>query len=140
MAARRGRPRKTTSGYFRTIFEEQPALLDGRSNEELINRWKTDHPRHTEKELRKVKGNLANVKSLMRRKDRVEKRGPGRPPGRGSALMGNFVGGGRASMPHLEEHIDDCLAMAKSLDRAGLEDVIKTLRHARNLVVWKMGQ
>jgi hypothetical protein len=40
----------------------------------------------------------------------------------------------------LEELIDDCLSLAKHLDREGLESIIKLLRRARNEVVWKMGQ
>jgi hypothetical protein len=40
----------------------------------------------------------------------------------------------------LEEHIDDCLTVAKLLDREGLGHVIRLLRQARNEVVWKLGQ
>jgi hypothetical protein len=40
----------------------------------------------------------------------------------------------------LEERIDDCLSLSKSLDRDGLGDVIVLLRRARNEAVWKMGQ
>jgi hypothetical protein len=40
----------------------------------------------------------------------------------------------------LEEQIDDCLSLAKSLDREGLGEIIRLLRGARNKVVWKMGQ
>ena len=40
----------------------------------------------------------------------------------------------------LEERIDDCLSMAKGMDRAPLEEVIRHLRHARNMVVWKLGE
>jgi hypothetical protein len=40
----------------------------------------------------------------------------------------------------LEEQIDDCLILAKHLDREGLDSVIKLLRRARNEVDWKVGQ
>jgi len=40
----------------------------------------------------------------------------------------------------LEEQIDDCLALAKEMDREGLVSVIALLRRARNEVVWKMGE
>jgi hypothetical protein len=36
--------------------------------------------------------------------------------------------------------IDECLTMAKTLDRSGLEEVIHHLRRARNQVVWKQGE
>jgi hypothetical protein len=39
----------------------------------------------------------------------------------------------------LEERIDDCLTVAKHMDREGLDDVIRLLRNARNAVVWKLG-
>src|SRR6266849_2253867 len=67
---------ESISGYFRKIFEENPKLLKGRSNEELLKRWLADHP--GQKEVpEKVKNNLANVKSVLRKKKR--KKG-GRPP------------------------------------------------------------
>ena len=40
----------------------------------------------------------------------------------------------------LEERIDDCLTLARSLDRDGLEAVIDLLRKARNGVVVQQGQ
>jgi hypothetical protein len=40
----------------------------------------------------------------------------------------------------LEDHIDECLMLAKRLDREGLDDVIKHLRRARNIVVVKLGE
>jgi hypothetical protein len=43
-------------------------------------------------------------------------------------------------LPALEEQIDECLTLARGLDREGLADVIAILRRARNEVVWKMGE
>src|SRR5262249_53894211 len=40
----------------------------------------------------------------------------------------------------LEERIDDCLTLARSLDREGLEAVIDLLRRARNGVVVQQGR
>lgn len=140
---RRGRRKQSVSGFFRQQFEEHPEWLHSSSNEELINSWKAAFPNTTEKQLRKVKANLANVKSLLRRKEREGGRGrgrPGRPPGRPSMASAGNAFTGRPTMERLEEHIDEGLIMAKNLDRAGLEKVIKLLRSARNEVVWKMGQ
>jgi len=137
--AGRRRGKESTSGYFRTIFEERPELLEGKSNEELINRWMADHPNHTEKQLRKTKANLANLKSVLRKQTRQGK-GIGR--GRPAAVSGMAANPTvrRSPMEHLEEHIDECLTEARNLDREGLESIIKLLRRARNEVVWKMGQ
>jgi hypothetical protein len=137
--ARRRRGKQSTSGYFRVIFQERPDLLDGKSNEELISRWVADHPNHTEKELRKTKANLANLKSILRKQKRTGRgNGRGRPAG-GSSTASTYFSG-RPTMDRLEEHIDECLTQARTLDRDGLESVIKLLRRARNEVVWKLGQ
>ena len=54
--------------------------------------------------------------------------------------MANYVRTGKATLENLEELIDECLVSAKGLDREGLDSVIRLLRHARNSVVWKLGQ
>src|SRR5947209_1386323 len=57
----------SVAGYFRKIFEERPDLLKGRSNQELLDRWLKDHP--NEKTVPgRVKANLSNVKSVLRKK------------------------------------------------------------------------
>lgn len=121
----------TLSYYFREIFAERPDLLKGKSNKELIDRYLADHPNTSEKALGKVRANLANIKSVLRRKGR------GRKPAAAGAVS---TRPGRPDLETLEEHIDEGLILAKSLDRAGLDKVIHHLRLARNHVVWKIGQ
>src|ERR1700730_13981694 len=65
---------ESIAGYFRTIFKENPKLLKGRSNEELLRRWLTDHPEYNEVPPN-VKSSLSNIKSVLRSK----KRKGGRP-------------------------------------------------------------
>jgi hypothetical protein len=131
---RRARGGESISGYFRTVFRERPDWLHSKSNDALRARWLADHPGETEVPKR-VLQNLANVKSLLRKKGRKRKaakaglrRGEGLPRPVSRGLEG------------LEEYIDECLTMARNLDREGLDDVIRMLRRARNDVVWKMGQ
>ena len=50
------------------------------------------------------------------------------------------IGDPNTDLDKLEYQIDECLVLAKVLDREGLESVISHLRTARNEVVWKMGQ
>ena len=64
---RRGR-RGKVSGYFRSIFETEPGSFK-KSNAELIERWIQDHPSHTQRQLKKVKANLANLRSHIRHKE-----------------------------------------------------------------------
>jgi hypothetical protein len=131
---------ETVSGYFRKIFNENPKLLKGRSNEELLRRWLADHPGQTEVP-QTVKNNLANVKSVLRKK--LRKGGRPKAEQTGAASVVTEVAKPKVAargLEALEEQIDDCLSFAKRLDREGLSDVIGLLRRARNAVVWKTGQ
>jgi hypothetical protein len=131
---------ETVSGYFRKIFAENPKLLRGRSNQELLDRWLKDHPGQKEVPA-KVKANLSNVKSVLRKK--MRKGGRPKKVVDASAQSAAPVAPGdtRASrLEQLEEQIDDCLSLAKSVDRARLAHVISLLRQARNVVVWHEGK
>src|SRR4051794_23415337 len=63
---------ETVAGYFRKIFQDNPQLLRERSNDALYERWLADHPGHTEVPA-KVKGNLQNIKSVLRNKAKKRK-------------------------------------------------------------------
>lgn len=125
----------SVSGYWRAVFKEDPALLDSRSNEDILQRWLADNPgQKTAPET--VKKMLAKVKSLLRHK----KRKRGQP----AAVIVSLVAAEPAristkGLEQLEEQIDDCLTAARNLDKEGLASVVSLLRRARNEVVWKMG-
>jgi hypothetical protein len=121
-------------GYFRPFFKAEPALIHSTSNEKLMERWKQDHPKHTPKDVARARQNLANLKSLLRRKDR-EANGKGGK----SVRTRNTATAPKSRLEILEAQIDDCLLMARNLDSALLENAIKHLRLARNEVVWKLG-
>lgn len=129
--------------YFRQVFAENPTWLDTRSNDALFARWLKDHPGETEVP-EPVRKNLSNVKSVLRsqsRKADVPKK-PGRSK-KDTLATQHSPDAARESgrkLDTLEEQIDECLTLAKNLDRDGLEDVINLLRRARNEVVWKMGE
>src|ERR1700730_2364220 len=80
---RRGKRKDSTSSYFRQVLRENPELLHSTSNEELINRWKADNPHHNGRILKKVKQRLANLKSVLRRKERGGPGGRGKSTSRG---------------------------------------------------------
>jgi hypothetical protein len=132
-------------GYFRKILEENPKLLKTRSNDKLLQRWLEDHPGETEVPNR-VKQGLSNIKSHLRKKRRgrsgrkaqaesVEVAAPaaGQAPWETSHPAAKELEG-------LEVQIDDCITLAKNIDRSELDNVIDLLRRARNQVVWKIGQ
>lgn len=132
--------KETTAGYFRRIFQESPHLLNERSNKKLLKRWLADHPEQTEVP-RSVKANLANLKSVLRSKQRSKvaaraqkKLAPGEHKKVATAPTGD------TPMELLEYQIDECLILAKSMDRDALESIISHLRSARNEVVWKIGK
>src|SRR5947209_8410144 len=119
--AKPGRKKRTTSAYFKAIFEQHPELLHGTSNQQLIDQWQTDHPNRSAKELRRVKSRLANLKSLLRKQEREGKSGAPTPPRAAAApAAGSYAG----SLEDLEVAIDDCLTRAKVLNLERLEDVI----------------
>ncbi len=129
--------------YFRAQFEADPQLLKSRSNKVLLERWLVDNPQFKEIPPN-VKTGLANIKSVMRkslrkrrgRKAQQEAKGTASQRAARSMLSRNAAD---RELEHLEMQIDECLTLAKNLDRQGLESVILTLRKARNAVVWKLG-
>jgi hypothetical protein len=137
MAKRSKRGGESQSGYFRRIFQEHPEWLFEKSNDAVLARYRADHSVPDGQELpRNVRNNLANLKSVLRKKEREFGGKHGRPAG--AVKTGGPMDGKR--LEALEEQIDECLSMAKSIDRQLLESVIKHLRNARNNVVWLTGQ
>jgi len=135
-----GDGKETTAGYFRKIFQEQPQLLNERSNKKLLKRWLADHPGQDEVP-KSVKANLANLKSGLRSKQRLKVASRAQkklPPGEQQKVA--TVPTGDTHLEMLEYQIDECLILAKSFDRDALESVISHLRRARNEVVWKIGK
>ena len=129
---------ESVAGSFRKVFAENPKLLRGRSNQELLDRWLKDHPGQKEVPA-KVKANLSNVKSVLRKQARKGGR-PKKAVADGASVAPAVNTTGPSPLEQLEEQIDDCLSFAKGLDRRGLGHVISLLRQARNIVVWQEGK
>jgi hypothetical protein len=127
-------------GYFNRILRENPKLLKGRSNAELLKRWQDDH-KSPDEIPHSVKVGLQNAKSALRSGRRMRRARRDAQAARGGTPQAEPAAG-RLKQPleALEEQIDDCITAAKVLDREGLEHVIALLRHARNEVVWMTGQ
>jgi hypothetical protein len=130
---------ETISGYFRRVFKEDRRLLNTRSNEEVLNRWRADHP--GQEVTKSVKVGLQNVKSILRSKGRKRKaRKAAAAPAAAANSPPARPAPKKTNLERLEEQIDDVLTFARGLDREGLGSIIGHLRHARNEVVWMMGQ
>jgi hypothetical protein len=143
MAKKRRRSGENMSAYFRTVFTDQPQWLDQKSNDDVVARYRADHGMGATADVgQSVKQTMANMKSIMRKEARggsKVKARRGRPP-KAVALATMPAPTGKPRLETLEELIDDCMVVAKGLDRDGLDHVIRLLRHARNGIVWKMGQ
>lgn len=125
--------RKKTSvgGYFREVFKAHPEWLKIKSNAATLDKYRADHGMAKEAVIPKnIVANLANIKSVLRHKGRKTT---------GAKLVTVSTAPSATKLEALEELIDECLTMAKNLDRTGLESVITKLRRARNEIVLKMG-
>jgi hypothetical protein len=133
-STREAKPEQSVQGYFRAIFLESPKLLKDRSNDALYERWLKDHP--DEKEVpNKVRQNLSNLKSILRKKLRRRGR-PKLVTDDGSTPMEVQSAPRKVSgLEQLEVQIDDAIQFAKRLDTGALEDVVRLLRGARNRVI-----
>jgi hypothetical protein len=135
---------ESVAGYFRKVFAENPRLLKQRSNEELFRRWLADHPGYNEVP-QQVKTGLQNIKSVLRGqqgKKKQKKAGKGSPDAgqpKAEAVQRAPRRAPSTRLEALEEQIDECMALARNLDREGLRGVISQLRDARNEVVRKLG-
>ncbi len=140
MARRKRGKGPSVSGYFKQVFAEHPEWLDQSSNDIILARYREDHSLAPDAELPKnLRQNLANVKSYLRHQDRDEKAG-GKAKARARVVAAVAHRGAGGRLAALEEMIDDCLTLARTQDRAGLDSIIQHLRRARNEVVWKMGE
>jgi len=132
---------ETTAGYFRKVFHENPHLLTERSNKKLLLRWLADHPGETVVP-KKVKANLATLNSVRRSKKRtkVAARAQKNQPAGLEQKKVTTVPTGETQLELLEHQIDECLILAKTIDRDALASIITHLRQARNETVWKIGK
>ena len=141
MAKTKGRGGESISGYFRRLFESNPALLDHGKNDVILGQWQLDHPNQTIDD--RIKGNLANTKSIMRKKFGKVKRRHKR--GKAAAIDGaepkvHKVRSSIAVLEKLEALIDECLSVARNQGSPGLDPSIKYLLAARRAVAWAMGK
>jgi hypothetical protein len=130
---------ETTSAYFRRMFRTNPKLLNNGTTPELFERWLKDHP--GQKEVpNKVKAILSNLKTHLRKKRRQRRAEKAQVASAApSSAAPTASGKGVKGLGQLEEQIDDCLALARGMDREGLVKVIGLLRSARNEIVRQAG-
>ncbi len=131
-----GRKRKGPSllGIFKDYFSERPDWLQVRSNDDVIKRFEADHPEIPVD--KRVKQAMFNAKNYMK-KGVSGKRGR-----RAKVAMINAAMASPApktgALQLLENHVDDCLAMARTIGKESIGVVINHLHRARNILVLKI--
>jgi hypothetical protein len=132
---------ESISGYFRQLFESKPELLDHGKNDVILAHWQADHPNGVIDD--RIKGNLANTKSLMRKKfGKIKRRRKQRKAiaGNGAAVKVVKTRTAHAVLERLEGLLDESLSLARHQGTEGLNTAIKHLLAARRAVAWEMGQ
>jgi hypothetical protein len=132
---------ETIAGFFRQYFGANPRQLKERSNEAPLRAWTDAHPGQLVTDS--VKNSLANIKSVLRNKARKRRHKPAAEEAATAATATPEPTPAEQAGPDfetLEIAIDDCMTLAKDLDRDRLEGVISLLRRARRAVVWVMGE
>jgi len=131
MARKAGKSGSSYS-YFKQLFLTNPQWLKEKSNAVILARYRQDHGLADDAEIeKKVLGNMANLKSVLRKQQRKRGRKPGST---------NATSKPSSKLESLEIAIDDCLTTARLMDLKALEDVVLLLRRARNRVVYLAGE
>jgi hypothetical protein len=137
-------------GYFIELFRNNPDLVRGKSNAEVVQRWEKDHP--GERFSKSHQNAMANAKTkvgkeLGIRKRRKKRRGAAAAAGAPVAAGARPAGAparaaGGHSLENLELAIDRCLSTARALEDRDedMQTVARHLRAARNQLVWIIGK
>lgn len=123
------------SARIKAIYRSDVELLRARDNDGLKTAWEKNHP--GEKFSDKIRQIAANIKSRMRQDMGMRKR---RSKGKVVAIEIDAPKPIKlALLAPLEEHVDECLMLARGVGREQLADVIKHLKRARNRLIMMIG-
>ena len=132
-------PSDSTSARLKALFKADQELLRAREYDGLKAAWEKAYPGKPFNEgVRQI---AANIKSRLRRELGMRKRR------RKSSASVNGAHAPAAPKPlkatllqPLEEHIDECLMLARAAGKEQLMDVIRSLKRARNLLIVMIGE
>ena len=131
MAKRKG---PSLLGIFRQYFAEYPEWLGTRNNDAVMAQFSKDHPKiEVDKRVKQAMFNAKNYlkkgkHSRLGRKQKVAEIT--------AAMKAPHAGNGALQM--LENHVDECLAMARAVGAESIRDVVNHLHRARNMLVMKI--
>jgi len=129
-------PGESLSAKLKRLFRADTELLRTRDYDGLKAAWEKGNPgKPFSEKLRQI---AANIKSRMRKDLGMRKRRR-----KQSAVVANGQAAVKPLRPvllaPLEEHIDECLMLARGVGRDQLADVIRLLKRARNQVIMMIG-
>ena|ERR1051326_7472945 len=132
MGKRKGKP--SMLGIFKQYFQAHPEWLRTRSNDAVLAQFKADHP-STEVST-KIKQAMFNAKNWARKGKNVHRRRRRKV----EAIQAAIKAPQRRpdALQLLENQVDECLAMARTIGRETISDVIDHLHRARNRLVIKI--
>ena len=130
-------PGESLSAKLKRLFRADTELLRTRDYDGLKAAWEKGNPgKPFSEKLRQI---AANIKSRLRKELGMRKRGRKRK----MHASANGVAGPKPVRPALlvplEEHVDECLMLARGVGREQLGDVIRYLKRARNLLIVMIG-
>jgi len=131
MAKRKG---PSLQGIFKQYFHDHPEWLRTRSNDEIIAQFSKDHP--------KIEADNRVKQAMFNAKNHMKKGGKGKRGRKRKVEMINAAIKapklGHGALQILENHVDDCLAMARTVGAESIREVIGHLHRARNMLVLKI--
>ncbi len=127
------RKKFSLNGAFRQLFRAHPEWLNIKKNEAVLAQFAADHPSIPIN--KKAKQAMANAKNLERHGGTKGTKGKKGKVAEMRAVMAANGRGSGSALQLLEDHIDDCLAMAKQIGKGEIDLIIKHLHRARNLLV-----
>ena|ERR1700722_9978168 len=131
-----GRKRKGPSllGIFKGYFDERPDWLQIRTNDDVMAKFAADHPGIPAD--KKVKQAMFNAKNYMKKGQAGRRGRKAKVAAINAAMAATHPKTGALQM--LENHVDDCLAMARAIGKDSIAPIISHLHRARNMLVMRI--
>jgi len=131
MAKRKG---PSLLGIFKQYFSDHPEWLRTRSNDDVMAQFSKDHPKIAAD--KRAKQAMFNAKNHMK-KGKKGRLGRRQKVAEITAAM-KEPQASNGALQILENHVDDCLAMARTIGHEAIRDIINHLHRARNMLVLKI--
>jgi hypothetical protein len=132
------RKRKSLAAVFKKYYAEHPEWLEGDGNAKAIAQFEEDHAGR--KANAKVRQAMYNVKSALNKGETgAVRQGGKKAPPRQMAAAARRTARPSAPLSVLEAQIDECMFLARHIEKEQMQNVLANLHRARNAVVVMIG-